>query len=45
MFCSDPGHALLVERARGMRLVISPRRPGPFLDLDPIARQAKAGSP
>ncbi|HOX43593.1 MAG TPA: hypothetical protein PK668_08345 [Myxococcota bacterium] len=45
VFCSDPGHALAVERERGVRLIISPRRPGPFLDLDPAVRQAREARP
>jgi hypothetical protein len=45
MFCSDPGRALIVERARGMRLIISPSRPGPFLDLDPGAGRPQEKAP
>lgn len=41
VFCSDPGRALLIERAGKFPLVISPRNPAPFLALG----QAEMESP
>ncbi len=43
-FCSDPGHALRIERAGRMDLIISPRDPAPFLALDPRSAQTGSGA-